>query len=152
EQFDLSNETAAMRAKHRVEAGRVHVGSVEKKRVRRNPYAPFTTSTLQQEASRKLGFRAQQTMRLAPQLDEGVDIDGEATGLITYMRTDGVQMAREAVTAIREHVGATYGGNYLPAAPREYQSRIKNAQEAHEAIRPTDVSRTPDSVTPYLST
>jgi DNA topoisomerase-1 len=152
EQFDLPNESAAMRAKHRVEAGRFHVASVEKKRVRRNPYAPFTTSTLQQEASRKLGFGAQQTMRLAQQLYEGVDIDGEATGLITYMRTDGVQMAREAVTAIREHVDATYGSNYLPAAPREYQSRIKNAQEAHEAIRPTDVSRTPDSVTRYLTT
>jgi DNA topoisomerase-1 len=151
EQFDLSDESAAIRAKRRVEEGRFHVASVEKKRVRRNPYAPFTTSTLQQEASRKLGFGAQQTMRLAQQLYEGVDIDGEATGLITYMRTDGVQMAREAVTAIREHVDATYGSNYLPVAPREYQSRIKNAQEAHEAIRPTDVSRTPDSVARYVS-
>jgi len=151
EQFDLPDETTAMRAKRRVEEGRFHVASVEKKRVRRNPYAPFTTSTLQQEASRKLGFGAQQTMRLAQQLYEGVDIDGEATGLITYMRTDGVQMAREAVTAIREHVDSTYGSNYLPAAPREYQSRIKNAQEAHEAIRPTDVSRTPDSVARYVT-
>jgi DNA topoisomerase I len=151
EQFDLPDETTAMRAKRRVEEGRFHVASVEKKRVRRNPYAPFTTSTLQQEASRKLGFGAQQTMRLAQQLYEGVDIDGEATGLITYMRTDGVQMAREAVTAIREHVASTYGSNYLPAAPREYQSRIKNAQEAHEAIRPTDVSRTPDSVARYVT-
>src|SRR6185369_13913844 len=151
EQFDLNNEALAMRAKQRVEAGRFHVGTVEKKRVRRNPYAPFTTSTLQQEASRKLGFGAQQTMRLAQQLYEGVEIDGEANGLITYMRTDGVQMAREAVTAIREHVGAAYGSNYLPPAPREYQSRIKNAQEAHEAIRPTDVTRTPDSVAPYVS-
>jgi DNA topoisomerase-1 len=151
EQFDLHDESAAMRAKRRVEDGRFHVASVEKKRVRRNPYAPFTTSTLQQEASRKLGFGAQQTMRLAQQLYEGVDIDGEATGLITYMRTDGVQMAREAVTSIREHVDATYGSNYLPSAPREYQSRIKNAQEAHEAIRPTDVARTPDSVARYVS-
>jgi DNA topoisomerase I len=151
EQFDLPDETTAMRAKRRVEEGRFHVASVEKKRVRRNPYAPFTTSTLQQEASRKLGFGAQQTMRMAQQLYEGVDIDGEATGLITYMRTDGVQMAREAVTAIREHVDSTYGSNYLPAAPREYQSRIKNAQEAHEAIRPTDVSRTPDSVARYVT-
>jgi DNA topoisomerase-1 len=151
EQFDLANEALAMRAKQRVEAGRFRVGSVEKKRVRRNPSAPFTTSTLQQEASRKLGFGAQQTMRLAQQLYEGVEIGGETTGLITYMRTDGVQMAREAITAIREHVGATYGSNYLPAAPREYQSKIKNAQEAHEAIRPTDVTRTPDSVAPYVS-
>ena len=84
---------------------------------------PFTTSTLQQEASRKLGFGAQQTMRLAQQLYEGVDIDGETIGLITYMRTDGVQMAREAIAAIRDHVAASYGGNYLPPAPREYQSQ-----------------------------
>ena len=129
-----------------MEAGKFHVGSVEKKRVKRNPHAPFTTSTLQQEASRKLGFGAQQTMRLAQQLYEGVDIGGETTGLITYMRTDGVQMAREAIAAIRDHVAASYGDNYLPSAPREYQSKIKNAQEAHEAIRPTDVARTPDSV------
>src|SRR5215469_4782519 len=151
EQFDLPNEDLAMRAKRRVEAGKFRVASVEKKRVRRNPYAPFTTSTLQQEASRKLGFGAQQTMRLAQQLYEGVDIGGETTGLITYMRTDGVQMAREAIAAIRDHVAASYGANYLPAAPRECQSKIKNAQEAHEAIRPTDVTRTPDSVARFLS-
>src|SRR5215472_13068066 len=151
EQFDLPDEATALRAKRRVEAGRFRVASVERKRVRRNPYAPFTTSTLQQEASRKLGFGAQQTMRLAQQLYEGVDIGGETTGLITYMRTDGVQMAREAIAAIREHVGAAYGSNYLPSAPREYQSRIKNAQEAHEAIRPTDVARTPDDVARFLS-
>ncbi|HME23226.1 MAG TPA: type I DNA topoisomerase [Acetobacteraceae bacterium] len=151
DQFDLPNEQTAMRAKHRVETGRFHVGSVEKRRVKRNPYAPFTTSTLQQEASRKLGFGAQQTMRLAQQLYEGVDIGGETTGLITYMRTDGVQMAREAIAAIRDHVAASYGANYLPSAPREYQSKIKNAQEAHEAIRPTDVARTPDSVAGFLS-
>ena len=120
------------------------------KRVKRNPYAPFTTSTLQQEASRKLGFGAQQTMRLAQQLYEGVDIDGETTGLITYMRTDGVQMAREAIAAIRDHVAASYGAQLPAAAPREYQSKIKNAQEAHEAIRPTDVARTPDSVARFL--
>jgi DNA topoisomerase I len=151
EQFDLSNEQLAMRAKAAVEAGRFTVGSVEKKRVKRNPPPPFTTSTLQQEASRKLGFGAQQTMRLAQQLYEGVDIGGETTGFITYMRTDGVQMAGEAVAAIREHVLGAYGADYVPGAPREYQSRIKNAQEAHEAIRPTDVARTPDSVAGYLN-
>jgi DNA topoisomerase-1 len=151
EQFDLPDEPTALRAKQRVATGRFHVGSVEKRRVKRNPYAPFTTSTLQQEASRKLGFGAQQTMRLAQQLYEGVDIGGETTGLITYMRTDGVQMAREAIAAIRDHVGASYGANYLPAAPREYQSKIKNAQEAHEAIRPTDVTRTPDGIARFLS-
>ena len=151
EQFDLPNEAAALAAKHAVEAGTFHVGTVEKKRVRRNPPAPFTTSTLQQEASRKLGFGAQQTMRLAQQLYEGVELNGEVTGLITYMRTDGVQMAREAVTSIRDHVKGVYGGDYLPTAPREYQSKIKNAQEAHEAIRPTDVARTPNEVARFLN-
>src|SRR5215472_2857220 len=144
-QFDLNTQALAEAAKANVEAGQFHVGTVEKKRVKRHPPPPFTTSTLQQEASRKLGFGAQQTMRLAQQLYEGVELGGETVGLITYMRTDGVQMAREAVAAIRDHVGTAYGSNYLPAAPREYQSRIKNAQEAHEAIRPTDVARTPDS-------
>src|ERR1700722_15676243 len=151
EQFDLPNEAIAMHAKQRVEAGRFTVGSVEKRRVKRHPYAPFTTSTLQQEASRKLGFGAQQTMRCAQQLYEGVDIDGETTGLITYMRTDGVQMAREAIGAIRDHVRDSFGANYLPGAPREYTSRAKNAQEAHEAIRPTDVTRTPDQVASGLN-
>ncbi|HUB46771.1 MAG TPA: type I DNA topoisomerase [Acetobacteraceae bacterium] len=146
DQFDLNNETLANAAKAAVEAGTFNVASVERRRVKRNPPPPFTTSTLQQEASRKLGFGAQQTMRTAQQLYEGIDIDGETVGLITYMRTDGVQMAREAVFAIRDHVKDTYGPDYLPGAPREYQTRVKNAQEAHEAIRPTDVARTPDSV------
>ena len=146
DQFDLNNETLALAAKAAVEAGTFSVGSVERRRVKRNPPPPFTTSTLQQEASRKLGFGAQQTMRLAQGLYEGVDIDGETTGLITYMRTDGVQMAQEAIHSIRDHVKDSFGPNYLPAAPREYVSKAKNAQEAHEAIRPTDVARTPESV------
>lgn len=146
DQFDLNNEAVAMAAKAAVESGNFTVGQVERKRVKRNPPPPFTTSTLQQEASRKLGLGAQQTMRVAQGLYEGVDIGGETVGLITYMRTDGVQMAREAIHSIRDHVKDAFGPNYLPAAPREYQSRAKNAQEAHEAIRPTDVSRTPDSV------
>ncbi len=151
DQFDLPNEAAALRAKRAVEAGSFTVGSVERKRVKRNPPPPFTTSTLQQEASRKLGFGAQQTMRLAQQLYEGVDLEGESVGLITYMRTDGVQMAREAVFAIRDHVKASHGPDYLPGTPREYTTKTKNAQEAHEAIRPTDVSRTPDSVARFLN-
>ncbi|WP_158932614.1 type I DNA topoisomerase [Acidisphaera sp. S103] len=146
DQFDLNNEVLALAAKAAVEAGVFTVGSVERKRVKRNPPPPFTTSTLQQEASRKLGFGAQQTMRLAQGLYEGVDIDGETTGLITYMRTDGVQMAGEAIASIRDHVSGSFGANYLPAAPREYTSKAKNAQEAHEAIRPTDVTRTPDQI------
>jgi len=151
DQFDLNNEALAQAAKAAVEAGTFTVGSVERKRVKRNPPPPFTTSTLQQEASRKLGFGAQQTMRTAQQLYEGIDIDGETVGLISYMRTDGVSMAKEAVFAIRDHVKGVYGPDYLPGAPREYQTKVKNAQEAHEAIRPTDVARTPDSVARDLS-
>lgn len=151
DQFDLFNEALAMAAKAAVEAASFTVGSVEKKRVKRNPPAPFQTSTLQQEASRKLGFGAQATMRTAQGLYEGVAIGGETVGLITYMRTDGVQMAREAIQELRGHIKSAFGEEYLPGAPREYSSRAKNAQEAHEAIRPTDVSRTPESVARYLS-
>ena len=150
EQFDLPDEARAMRAKAAVEAGRFSVVSVEKKRTRRNPPPPFTTSTLQMEASRKLGMGAQAAMRTAQQLYEGVDIGGETVGLITYMRTDGVQMAREAIFAIRDHVKDAFGPDYVPGAPREYSSKAKNAQEAHEAIRPTDVSRTPEQVARFL--
>ncbi|MDE2582167.1 MAG: type I DNA topoisomerase [Rhodospirillales bacterium] len=151
DQFDLNTAALANRAKAAVEAGSFTVGSVEKKRVRRNPPAPFTTSTLQQEASRKLGFGAQQTMRVAQQLYEGVELDGETTGLITYMRTDGVQMAREAIDSIRAHVRGAFGADYVPGAAREYTTKAKNAQEAHEAIRPTDVARSPDAVGRFLS-
>ena len=151
DQFDLNTEALALAAKAQVDAGSFSVARVERKRVKRHPPAPFTTSTLQQEASRKLGMGAQGTMRCAQQLYEGVELQGETTGLITYMRTDGVQMAREATMAIRDHVAESYGTSYLPAAPREYSSKAKNAQEAHEAIRPTDVSRTPDSVARYLN-
>jgi DNA topoisomerase-1 len=151
DQFDLNSAVTGNQAKAAVEADQFSVATVERKRVKRHPPAPFTTSTLQQEASRKLGMGAQATMRCAQQLYEGVELDGETTGLITYMRTDGVQMAREAMMAIREHVGDAYGHNYVPAAAREYSSKAKNAQEAHEAIRPTEVGRTPDSVAHRLS-
>ncbi len=151
DQFDLNNAELAALAKAAVEQGEFSVATVERRRVKRHPPAPFTTSTLQQEASRKLGMGAQATMRTAQQLYEGVELDGETTGLITYMRTDGVQMAREAMLSIRDHVGAVYGASYVPAAPREYASKAKNAQEAHEAVRPTDVSRTPDSMTRFLN-
>jgi DNA topoisomerase-1 len=109
DQFDLANAAAAEAARAAVEAGAFSVATIERRRVRRNPNPPFTTSTLQQEASRKLGFGAQQTMRVAQQLYEGIDIGGETVGLITYMRTDGVQMAREAVHAIRDHVKGAFG-------------------------------------------
>jgi DNA topoisomerase-1 len=151
DQFDLNNAALAEGARAAVEAGRFTVGTVERKRVKRHPPPPFTTSTLQQESSRKLGFGAQATMRLAQQLYEGVDIGGETAGLITYMRTDGVQMAREAMLSIRDHVKSSYGADYIPAAPREYTTKVKNAQEAHEAIRPTDVANTPEKVARYLN-
>ncbi len=151
DQFDLNTEALALAAKRAVEAGSFTVAQIERRRVKRHPPAPFTTSTLQQEASRKLGMGAQATMRCAQQLYEGVELQGETTGLITYMRTDGVQMAREAMMAIRDHVGEAYGRDYVPAQPREYSSKAKNAQEAHEAVRPTDVARTPDSVARYLN-
>jgi DNA topoisomerase-1 len=151
DQFDLNTAELAHRARAQVEAGRFSVASVERRRVKRNPPAPFTTSTLQQDASRKLGFGAQQIMRLAQQLYEGVEIGGDTVGLITYMRTDGVQMAGEAITAIRGHVLEEYGTAYLPGAAREYSSKAKNAQEAHEAIRPTDVTLTPERAGQYLN-
>jgi DNA topoisomerase-1 len=151
DQFDINTADKANAAKAQVEAAKLAVAAVERRRVKRNPPAPFTTSTLQQDASRKLGFGAQQIMRLAQGLYEGVEIDGDTVGLITYMRTDGVQMAREAMLAIRDHVKDAFGPDYIPGSPREYSSKAKNAQEAHEAIRPTDVARTPDSVARYLN-
>jgi DNA topoisomerase I len=150
EKFDLKDAASANAIKAAIEGGAFTVTSVEKKAVRRNPYAPFTTSTLQQEASRKLGFSAKQTMQLAQRLYEGVEIDGELTGLITYMRTDGVTIIPEAVAAIRQLVERDYSRRYLPPFIREYKVKAKNAQEAHEAIRPTDVTRKPDHVARHL--
>ncbi|NHN88128.1 type I DNA topoisomerase [Acetobacter conturbans] len=151
DQFDLASEADAFAGRDAVLAGTFAVRSVERKKVRRNPPPPFTTSTMQQEASRKLGMGAQVTMRTAQQLYEGMDIGGETVGLITYMRTDGVTMAGEAITDIRRHIGQDFGANYVPPQPRVYTTKAKNAQEAHEAIRPTDVSRTPASMARYLS-
>src|SRR5439155_5888386 len=108
--------------------------------------APFRTSTLQQEASRKLGFSSSRTMQIAQKLYEGVDVGGETVGLITYMRTDGVDMAPEAIAATRNTILKNFGEPYLPSSPRMYTTKAKNAQEAHEAIRPTELSRLPASV------
>ncbi|GBR68838.1 DNA topoisomerase I [Gluconobacter kanchanaburiensis NBRC 103587] len=146
DQFDLNNEQLAFGARDTVLGGQFTVRSVERKRTKRNPPPPFTTSTLQQEASRKLGMSAQTTMRTAQQLYEGVDLRGETTGLITYMRTDGVTMAKEAIGSIRGHIGKAFGDDYVPDFPRAYSTKAKNAQEAHEAIRPTDVFLTPQQV------
>jgi DNA topoisomerase I len=150
EKFDIPNAADAERLKAALEGGRFTVNSIESKSQRRNPAAPFTTSTLQQEASRKLGFSPRQTMQLAQRLYEGIDLGGESEGLITYMRTDGVQIVPEAVSAIRKLVTGLYGDRYVPPSPRVYETKAKNAQEAHEAIRPTDFSKAPEKVGRYL--
>ena len=150
DRLDIKDAASANAIKAAVEGAPFRVTAVEKKAVRRNPYAPFTTSTLQQEASRKLGFSAKQTMQVAQRLYEGVEIDGETTGLITYMRTDGVTIIAEAISAIRRLVEQDYSARYLPPFIREYKAKAKNAQEAHEAIRPTDVRRRPDAVGRHL--
>ncbi|HEY4076800.1 MAG TPA: type I DNA topoisomerase [Rhizomicrobium sp.] len=150
EKLSLANEAEATRAVTAINAQKFAVGSVEAKPVKRNPSAPFITSSLQQEASRKLGFNAKRTMQIAQGLYEGVEIGGETTGLITYMRTDGVTMVPEAVNEAREVIGKKYGTRYVPSAARVYVSKAKNAQEAHEAVRPTSFARTPEEVARYL--
>ncbi|HEU0117721.1 MAG TPA: type I DNA topoisomerase, partial [Alphaproteobacteria bacterium] len=150
DKFAIQNEAEAEAALAVLNRLSWKVGSVEKKQSRRNPYPPFTTSTIQQEASRKLGLTATRTMRTAQGLYEGVDIGGETVGLITYMRTDGVSLSAEAIASAREVIGRDFGKDYLPAEPRVYKNASKNAQEAHEAIRPTDMNRTPESVAKYL--
>jgi DNA topoisomerase-1 len=129
----------------------LEVIAVEKKQRKRHPAPPFITSTLQQEGARKLGFTAQRTMRVAQQLYEGVEVGGEAVGLITYMRTDSVSLAGEAIEEIRAFIGQRYGLEQVLPKPRRYKTQAKNAQEAHEAVRPTSVHRTPDALRPYLS-
>jgi len=143
QRLDIGTGAEAEDFKKALEAAYFTVTTVEAKPARRNPQAPFTTSTLQQEASRKLGFAPAHTMRIAQRLYEGIDIGGETTGLITYMRTDGVQIDNSAIVQARKVIGEDYGNAYVPDAPRQYQAKAKNAQEAHEAIRPTDLSRRP---------
>ncbi len=151
DKLDIANEDMALAAVKRIQNKALAVQKLEKKQVRRNPYAPFITSTLQQEGSRKLRLSASQTMRLAQQLYEGVDIGGgETVGLITYMRTDGTTLSDDAINQARDVIKSEYGNKYLPDVPRVYKSKAKNAQEAHEAIRPTDLSRLPKDVAPYL--
>ena len=146
DKFSLYNEELATKARQDVENATLSVTKVEARPLTRNPQPPFMTSTLQQEASRKLGFSATQTMRTAQRLYEGVDIGGETTGLITYMRTDGISMVGEAISDCRAAIGDQFGESYLPDQHRVYKSKAKNAQEAHEAIRPTSFTRTPSSL------
>ncbi|MBZ9967600.1 type I DNA topoisomerase [Mesorhizobium sp. BR1-1-2] len=150
QKLDIANKAQADDIKAMLEGAAFKALSVEAKPTKRNPGPPFTTSTLQQAASSGLGFSANRTMQVAQRLYEGMEIGGETTGLITYMRTDGVQMAPEAISAARDAIAKEFGPKYLPEKPRLYTTKAKNAQEAHEAIRPTDFMRTPASVRQYL--
>src|ERR1700683_1792713 len=150
QRLDIGSGAEAEAFKQALETATFTVDSVEAKPVKRHPQPPFTTSTLQQEASRKLGFAPAHTMRVAQRLYEGGDIGGETIDLITYMRTDGVQSAGEAITAVRRVIEADLGKRYVPNAPRQYQAKAKNAQEAHEAIRPTDPTRRPTEAKGFL--
>ena len=173
EQFSITDEAHAARARDRLAGlssagtgtvaaraepgecvaavGALCVHSVEKKQRRRNPAAPFITSTLQQEAARKLGFTAIRTMRVAQQLYEGVDAGDGAAGLITYMRTDSTTLAADAVAELREYIASTFGADNVPREARIFRTRAKNAQEAHEAVRPTSAARTPESLAKVLA-
>ncbi|WP_132253267.1 type I DNA topoisomerase [Methylobacterium segetis] len=150
QRLDVGNGEEAAAFKRDLELATFQVASVEAKPAKRHPQPPFTTSTLQQEASRKLGMAPAQTMRVAQRLYEGVEIGGETVGIITYMRTDGVDMAPEAIQDARRVIGREFGDAYVPGAPRKYSTKAKNAQEAHEAVRPTEMSRLPKQVARYL--
>jgi DNA topoisomerase-1 len=146
DKFDISSEELAKNAVKLVENEQYHIQNVEKKSKIRNPAAPFITSTLQQEAARKLGFSSKKTMQLAQKLYEGISLNGENVGLITYMRTDSVNLSQDALTNIRDFIGKKYKADYLPKEARVYKGRAKNAQEAHEAIRPTDINILPKDI------
>ena len=150
QRLDVKTERQAMNIKQMLMKADFKVQSVEAKPTKRNPYAPFTTSTLQQDASSKLGFSASRTMQVAQRLYEGIDLGGETVGLITYMRTDGVQIAPEAIDETRKVIGEKFGNLYLPEKARFYSSKAKNAQEAHEAVRPTSLARMPKDVASNL--
>jgi DNA topoisomerase-1 len=150
--LDVGTGAEAADFKTALDEANFAVASVEAKPAKRNPYAPFSTSTLQQEASRKLGFAPAITMRIAQRLYEGIDIGGDTVGLITYMRTDGIELDQSAITGARAVIEAEYGKKYVPDAPRVYKNKSKHAQEAHEAVRPTDLSRKPSDVSKFLET
>lgn len=154
EQFDVNNSESAHSVRERLlkaAQGKLTVAKIERKERKRHPSAPFTTSTLQQEAVRKLRFSSQKTMRTAQQLYEGIDLGSGPVGLITYMRTDSVALAGEAIAELRDFIGQRYGKDKVPESPRQYKTKSKNAQEAHEAIRPTSCLRVPEEVRGYLS-
>ncbi|WP_343358342.1 type I DNA topoisomerase [Bartonella schoenbuchensis] len=148
--LDIKSLEQAEKIRSMLEEAEYRALNVEAKPIKRNPSPPFTTSTLQQAASSKLGFSPSRTMRIAQKLYEGVEINGETSGLITYMRTDGVQMATEAIDSARKVIKESFGNNYVPQKPRFYSTKAKNAQEAHEAIRPTDFQRNPNQIRNFL--
>jgi DNA topoisomerase-1 len=148
--LDIGNGEKAASFRRALESAAFRVASVESKPTRRHPAPPFTTSTMQQEASRKFGFAPAITMRVAQRLYEGAEIDGETVGLITYMRTDGVDLDHSAISGARRVIEADYGREFVPDAPRTYKTKSKSAQEAHEAVRPTDMSRRPKDVARFL--
>jgi DNA topoisomerase-1 len=150
DKLDVKTEADAHAAVAKIIASDAAVTQIETKRVKRNPQPPFTTSTLQQEASRKLGFSASRTMQIAQKLYEGINIGSETTGLITYMRTDGVQLGNEAIAAIRDDISGRFGARYVPDKSRVYKTKAANAQEAHEAIRPTAINRDPKEMRAFL--
>jgi len=151
DKFYFKNEEQTKKAVSEIQKHSYQITKIEKKPYKRNPYAPFTTSTMQQEASKKLGFSASRTMQVAQRLYQGFEIDGETVGLITYMRTDGTQISNEALQTCRNYIQNTIGENYLPKEARNYSGKkAKNAQEAHEAIRPTDINRDPSSLKSIL--
>ena len=152
EKFSFRNKKDINKAIEMINNSKYKISDVTSKIFTRNPLGPFTTSTLQQTASNKLGFGASRTMQIAQRLYQGVDIDGDTVGLITYMRTDGTNISKDAISEFRSFIENSYGANYLPKEPNNYSGKkAKNAQEAHEAIRPTDISRTPDIMKKFLS-
>ena len=151
EKLSIKNEKSAKEKLDFIEKSSFYVNKIEKRETKRNPYPAFTTSSLQIEANRKLGFSANQTMRTAQKLYEGTEIDGEPTGLITYMRTDSVTMSKQAINEIREYVESNLGKDHIPTEPRIYKSKAKNAQEAHECIRPTNILLSPNKMKKILN-
>ena len=153
EKFSFKNKEDINKAIEKIKNSKYKISDISSKIYTRNPLGPFTTSTLQQTASSKLGFGASRTMQIAQRLYQGIDIEGDTVGLITYMRTDGTNISNDALTDFRDFIKKNYGDGYLPKEPNNYSGKkAKNAQEAHEAIRPTDISRSPDSMKKFLST
>ena len=153
EKFTFKKKEDINKAIEIIKKSKYKISDITSKVYTRNPPGPFTTSTLQQTASSKLGFGASRTMQIAQRLYQGIDIEGDTLGLITYMRTDGTNISQDAISDFRNFIQTSYGDNYLPQQPNNFSGKkAKNAQEAHEAIRPTDISRTPDSMRKFLST